>query len=90
MRGTGDGGQSRSACGAGWGAGSGLKMLGHARQLAGRGEGRQTLGDEGLMDVTDGREGGVAEEQADRRRRRSLKGGGGGGDWRRAAEQQWR
>ena len=53
-------------------------------------EGRQTLGDEGLMDVTDGREGGVAEEQADRRRRRSLKGGGGGGDWRRAAEQQWR
>ena len=35
-------------------------------------EGRQTLGDEGLMDVTDGREGGVAEEQADRRRRRSL------------------
>ena len=26
-------------------------------------EGRQTLGDEGLMDVTDGREGGVAEEQ---------------------------
>ena len=49
-------------------------------------EGRQTLGDEGLMDVTDGREGGVAEEQADRRRRRSLKGGGGGGEWRRAAE----
>ena len=39
------------------------------------------------MDVTDGRdgrEGGVAEEQADRRR--SLKGGGGGGEWRRAAE----
>ena len=45
-------------------------------------EGRQTLGDEGLMDVTDGREGGVAEEQADRRRRRSLKGGGGGEEWR--------
>ena len=50
--------------------------------LAEEGGGR-TLANEGLMEVTDGREGGVAEEEADRGRRRSLKGGGGGGGRRR-------